>query len=243
MASLRNCHPVAHAIYLWIPASAGMTHMLLSSIDIYCERTDIGFWNEPVNALSNAAFLVAAALLCKLYKANNAKDPESALLIALVALVGAGSFLFHTFATYLTMLADVIPIGVTVFVYLWISLRRLLGFGTLKTMLMLIGFAAVAVATAYVPDAYSFNGSVGYFPCLAAIALIAFRLPHGHAARPPIFQAAACFTLSLTFRSLDMALCPGLPLGTHFLWHLLNGAVLYLLVKAVLCHCMPRQRV
>jgi hypothetical protein len=42
--------------------------------------------------------------------------------------------------------------------------------------------------------------------------------------------------LSLTFRSIDMALCDTLPHGTHFLWHLINGGVLFLLVRAV----MPR---
>ena len=29
-------------------------------IDIYCERTAPGFWDEPLNAVSNAAFLIAA---------------------------------------------------------------------------------------------------------------------------------------------------------------------------------------
>lgn len=28
------------------------------AIDIYCERTDADFWSEPINALSNAAFMV-----------------------------------------------------------------------------------------------------------------------------------------------------------------------------------------
>jgi hypothetical protein len=30
-------------------------------IDLYCERTDASFWAEPANALTNAAFLIAAA--------------------------------------------------------------------------------------------------------------------------------------------------------------------------------------
>jgi len=33
------------------------------SVDLYCERTDPGFWSEPLNAASNAAFLLAAALI------------------------------------------------------------------------------------------------------------------------------------------------------------------------------------
>jgi hypothetical protein len=37
---------------------------------------------------------------------------------------------------------------------------------------------------------------------------------------------AALLTLSLTARSLDMALCDSIPVGTHFLWHLLNALML-----------------
>jgi hypothetical protein len=29
-------------------------------IDAYCERTDFSYWSEPVNAVTNLAFLVAA---------------------------------------------------------------------------------------------------------------------------------------------------------------------------------------
>jgi hypothetical protein len=32
---------------------------------------------------------------------------------------------------------------------------------------------------------------------------------------------------------LDARLCDSLPLGTHFLWHLLNGAVLAILLVAM----------
>jgi hypothetical protein len=37
---------------------------------------------------------------------------------------------------------------------------------------------------------------------------------------------AAILVASLTFRSLDMAVCAALPVGTHFLWHVLNGVML-----------------
>jgi hypothetical protein len=38
--------------------------------------------------------------------------------------------------------------------------------------------------------------------------------------------------VSLVFRSIDMAVCDAMPLGTHFLWHSLNGLALYLLLRA-----------
>jgi hypothetical protein len=31
-------------------------------VDLYCERVSAGFWAEPVNALANAAFLLAAGI-------------------------------------------------------------------------------------------------------------------------------------------------------------------------------------
>jgi hypothetical protein len=43
----------------------------------------------------------------------------------------------------------------------------------------------------------------------------------------------------VTFRSLDLALCDayqiqGRKIGTHFVWHLLNGLALFLLLRASL---------
>ena len=32
-----------------------------SHLDLYCERLGPGFWAEPLNAVSNAAFILAAA--------------------------------------------------------------------------------------------------------------------------------------------------------------------------------------
>ena len=49
-------------------------------------------------------------------------------------------------------------------------------------------------------------------------------------------QAGGVFALSLGFRTLDAPLCGTLPLGTHFLWHLLNGLMLWLLLRALILH-------
>jgi hypothetical protein len=37
--------------------------------------------------------------------------------------------------------------------------------------------------------------------------------------------------VSLVARSSDMPICNVFPLGTHFIWHLLNATLLYLLVR------------
>ena len=49
-----------------------------------------------------------------------------------------------------------------------------------------------------------------------------------------LLAATGIFTISLFFRTIDRVICPSFPAGTHFVWHLLNGAVLYLSIRAVL---------
>lgn len=208
---------------------------LLDPLDIYCERLDASFWSEPANAITNASFLIAAFLLARLYIRSGRRDREAAGLIACIAVVGIGSLIFHTFANHLAQIADVAPIVLFVVYYLWVSLRRLTGMGNGKTCATIAAFILFAAQAGAVPPEYSFNGSVAYFPCLAVLLLIAAALRRRkHQAAALLLKAAACFTLSLTFRSVDMMLCPHFALGTHFMWHLLNGAVLYLLGRSVL---------
>ena len=79
-------------------------------IDIYCERLEPGLWAEPVNAITNIAFFIAAFFALRLAKKENALNWRSGLLIALIFAMGVGSTLFHTFAVTWAMLSDVLPI-------------------------------------------------------------------------------------------------------------------------------------
>ena len=67
-----------------------------ATIDGYCERTGAGLWSEPLNAATNAAFLVAALVMWR--RTEGGRAPVEAALVALLALIGVGSALFHTFA-------------------------------------------------------------------------------------------------------------------------------------------------
>jgi len=208
---------------------------LFDPISNYCERTSPALWAEPLNAVSNIAFFVAAWLLYKSYKSGQCNGREVALLIFLVALIGLGSTLFHTFANKLTEIADVVPIGLFVFYYLWVTLRRLVELSRLQTGITLVVFALAAIAMSHIPNPYRFNGSISYFPCWVAIFIVGWYLKHRqHPSAPLIMRAACWLALSLTFRSLDFVLCAALPIGTHFLWHSINGLVLYLLTSAII---------
>ncbi len=206
---------------------------LFDPIRHYCERSGPGLFDEPLNAISNLAFFIAAYVLWKRYK--QIPDPQAAWLITLLATVGLGSTLFHTFANGLTMLGDVIPIAFLTLTYLWTAMRRFLCLSRLKATAFLIAFAFLAFLAETAPPALRFNGSVSYFPCLLAVFLLAFfarkRSPQ---AASTIFRASCWFCVSLTYRSIDMTLCPTIAIGTHFIWHITNGWVLYLLISALL---------
>ena len=219
----------------------------MAPIDAYCERIDSGFWAEPLNAVSNAAFLIAAAVAFAAWRRAGARDWPALALVAVVVVVGVGSFLFHTFANRWSRLADVIPIALFIYGYFALAMRRFLGFGLAASLALTAAFLAFsfgferAFALAFGPRGVeAVNGSHGYFP--AALALFAVggtlvgkhRVPARPEAGRALLGAAVIFVVSLAFRTADLALCPSWPLGTHFLWHGLNAAVLFLLLRAAI---------
>lgn len=201
-------------------------------VDLYCERTDPSFWAEPVNALSNVSFLVAAALAWR----QRPRGPEGwpvALLAAATGLIGLGSFAFHTLATRGAALADTLPIALFVYGYFLWALRRLFGLGWPSALVLVAVFAGSAQAfTGMVPRSM-LNGSHAYLPALAMLAAVAWLQQGGMQGRL-LLAAAAMLAVSLTLRTVDLRVCDVFPLGTHFLWHALNGVVLYLLLRAAI---------
>ena len=82
---------------------------------------------------------------------------------------------------------------------------------------------------------YIFNGSIVYAPGVSI--LLGLGLYHWQKrkrGRVLLLTATGIFLGALFFRTIDLAICPYWPVGTHFLWHLLNGVVLYLSMKALI---------
>lgn len=223
----------------------------------YCERgSDPSFWAEPLNAVSNGAFLVAA-LVAGIALARQ-KRPEPALaiwaLVGLVFIIGIGSFLFHTFATRWSAQADVIPIGVFMLAYLGYALRSYLKLGWLWTVAGLALFIAALqfagdfecrpglINVTAAASGPCLNGTAGYVPAfLAMLGIGAVLRLKGRPGSGYLLLAAVVFLASMLFRTVDLELCgltrlAGVRIGTHFLWHLLNATTLYLLLMAAVLH-------
>ena len=218
--------------------------MWSTPIDLYCERVTPSFWAEPVNALSNLAFLIAAYSAFDLWRREGKGDPAILTLIVIVVAVGLGSFAFHTLATRGAMLLDVAPIGLFIYGYFLLALRRFLLLSWPVSLALLAGFVVLSLALAsYVPREV-LNGSSGYFPALAALIVLGW-LSRGHAVGQAMLVAAGLFVVSLIFRIVDLDGCAVWPLGTHFLWHVLNATVLYAVLRGAVAerqHPLSQER-
>lgn len=205
-------------------------------LDAYCERAgDPTFWAEPLNAVTNLAFIIAALFAARALRGHSIKHHFDLWLLTLTLFaIGIGSGLWHTHATQKSMLADIIPIGIFIHVFLLAALRRALKLSWFKSLLGLgVFIGASAASEAYLsPD--MLNGSVMYLPAVAALALVTLVLKlRGEGTAKAFAVALAVFLLSITFRTVDLSICSSLPVGTHFLWHVLNAYVLYRLLMAL----------
>jgi hypothetical protein len=209
-------------------------------LDVYCERAGAaGLWAEPVNLLTNAAFLLAALLAARHLLAAPRLGVRTTwdlwLLVLLLAAIGIGSGLWHSFATRWAVLADVIPITLFINLYLLSFGWRALALRPLSLAGLWLGYQALSVGLVAATGPALLNGSIGYLPAL--VFLVGFwGALHRRAdpLAPTLLAASALFTVSLTLRTLDAALCEALPPGLHFGWHLLNALLLYLLLDGLI---------
>jgi hypothetical protein len=204
----------------------------------YCERTATGFWPEPLNTLSNLAFIITALPIWLNYRRLDITIRSSwdfmLLLLCLLA-IGIGSTLWHTWATRWTLLADVIPITLFINIFLLSFLYRIARCRSATIFFYFFIFQLIGVATlAWFPDDFM-NGSINYVPAyLALLAMTVYSFCKHSVAAHRFIVAAAVFSGSLLFRTIDQAVCNQFPVGTHFLWHLLNAAVLYCLLDGLI---------
>lgn len=204
-------------------------------IDAYCERLSPALLAEPLNAASNAAFIIAALWAARAALKRGNREPVIWLLIALVFVIGLGSLAFHTFANQWSALADVLPITLFIYGYLAFALRRFLGFAWWKVAAALgVLFLVTLAAESILPPGFM-NGSGAYLPALVASVMVSLELfRRGHPAHLDVSLASIILFVSLIFRTADIVLCSVWPIGTHFVWHILNGVVLALYLEAAI---------
>ena len=232
-----------------------------NSVWLYCERgTSTALGAEPVNAASNIMYLFAALAALWIYRRLPfaQKSADHALLIALTLLVGAGSASFHLFATQWSELAHMVPLLMFMMVYLAIALNRFLDMPPGWTMLIVgvfvvLSLAALTMTCSSIDQALQpawsvangakggatscLNGSMGYVPWLLALFTLAIWLfKRRHLAASSVMLSALLFLASVVAHGVDHLYCgkleiEGHVIGSHFIWHVLNGLILFTLMR------------
>lgn len=200
-----------------------------------CERAGLGFLQEPLNVLSSFAFVFVAVAIYRHYHRHEDLQKkwiwDVHALTFITFLIGVNSVAFHAVPTPVTELADTVTIVLFIILYFWSVLFRI-GRTTIFQagicFTAFLGFSHILVHQ--FPRAL--NDSIGYLSSMIALIMIAVYLYLK--ARPSsthFMMAAIIGVVSLFCRAIDREICPMLPIGSHFLWHMLNATLIYILLK------------
>lgn len=210
----------------------------IHDIGHYCGRFSDSFWGEPQNSLSNIAFIVAAGFGLAVWKSNERRDGFQLALIALAALIGVGSFVFHSMPNTFTLQLDLIPIqlfGLAAFFYL---ARFEFGLSVWAALMTIILFFLLRQSWLLIAPAGALGGGITHIPTLVLVLGSGVWL-YLHGRRPGryLLAASSFYVAALAVRSVDLPLCSIFPFGFHWLWHCLTASV----AGAVLLGLIPRR--
>lgn len=198
-------------------------------VGAYCERLAPGLLGEPLNTLSNIAFVAAAFALLRLHaKLREPIPTDIRVLPWLVCGVALCSILFHTLAARWAGWLDSLSILLYCAVGVYSFLRHATALGNTAAAAAAVAFAVASLSMSRLVAPGTLNGSAAYLPNLLTLLAVTSYLGLRHA---PAFRgfalATVVFAIALMLRTLDRAWCSALPIGTHFLWHLLAGVLLW----------------
>jgi hypothetical protein len=191
---------------------------------IYAETDLSVFISEPWNAIFSLA--IALPSIYWAFKLQwNIKDFKFLyFLFPLLFLGGIGSVFFHAFraSPYMLML-DIYPtalVTLSVGIYFWCKVLP-------KWWLVLLIFGPLTYLRLYLFDIlpYSLALNIGYFitGSLIFLPLIIFLIRNRFEYYRLIIISVLCLSISLLFRRIDFTVAEYIPIGSHFLWHILSG--------------------
>jgi hypothetical protein len=203
-----------------------------------CERHAAGIFAEPLNVISSFAFIVVAISIYRFYHRHEDLDRkwiwDIHALTFLTFIIGINSVVFHAFPTPTTELLDTLSIVMFIVVYFWSVLFRIGRCNFFQATICFIAFVGGShILVHQFPRAL--NDSIGYLSSMMALIVIAIHL---HLKARPSSQhfmlASIVGVCSLFCRAIDREICPDFGFGTHFIWHMLNATLLYILLKQII---------
>jgi hypothetical protein len=200
-----------------------------------CERSGMGIWDEPLNVISSVAFMLVAVSIYRHYHRHEDLQEkwiwDVHALTFLTFMIGVNSIIFHMIPNPTTELLDTVTIVLFIMLYFWSVLFRIgrtSFFSALICFVAFVGFSHILVHQ--FPRAM--NDSIGYLSSMIALIMIAVHLHLRARPSSSHFMLAALIgVISLFCRVIDREICDEISIGSHFMWHILNAMLLYILLK------------
>jgi hypothetical protein len=195
----------------------------------YCERTTDGILSEPLNSLTNLAFIIISFLIFKKFR----EEKFSIIFSVLIFSIGVSSLLFHSVPNRITGTMDMFFILIFILMYLF-SINNFIFKHSKITSLLFSLFAPILyyylgnILKQNVP----FLGDSSFYIIILLHLYIIYFYTFFKAIQSRLYLMIAnlIFTLSILFRALDIYACEFNLYGTHFVWHVLNSFVLFMLI-------------
>ena len=207
-------------------------------VDGYCERLDASFWSEPLNAITNIFFLVAAMWVLRREGLNSI----ARTLAFIVGMIGIASLLFHSFAQTWVGALDVIFILFFTLFYLFAASKDFLGAPRSIALVITLGYFPFSIVVDWLTSPLTFLGSTRiYMPMPILIILFSVLL---YKRLPMVSRGLAIgafmLIISMLVRIVDVPLCQKIPIGTHFVWHFLNAVMLAWMIEVYRRHIISQ---
>lgn len=198
----------------------------------YCERVGNSIFSEPINLLSNLAFFITVILLYKEYKNIKKVNFEYWFILITFLVVGIGSSLWHSLRSPLGFTLDSVPILIFLLSLFFVILKELTT-DYKKAIILTTFFLSLQFILSYLFSNF-LNGSVLHVTSgvIFFSIIIWIRKKYSRILKN-IVIGLLLYILAIIFRSIDNLVCPYFPLGTHFMWHILNAGGAYFAVKGL----------
>lgn len=198
----------------------------VNRVGYYCGRFGEGLGGELQNSLSNGAFLVAAGLGYAVWRSKDARDATQLGPIILAALIGVGSFIFHSAPNEFTLQIDLIPIQLFGLAALYYVSRREFELPVWGAITVILLFFLVRQGWISVAPRGALGGGITHIPTVLLLVGCGIRLTYLKMKSGRFFLFAAGFyTIALLARTADLMICRSFPIGVHWIWHLSTAAV------------------
>ncbi len=212
-----------------------------------CERkVQNDIYAEPLNVITGIGFFIAAFMVylhCKNHpEVRNERKIDIYIMIFLICLIGVASITFHMVPSKYTELFDIVTIVTFIHVFFYSFVVRVAGLKLFNITIVYLAFlGSTHMLVSQFPNAM--NDSVAYLSSVVAIIFMAFYMRRKRrSAAGSYFVASIIGMVSLFFRSIDNFVCDQIPFGTHFIWHILNAFLIFILMKQLVRSINRRAR-